>query len=75
VAATGFVGTISNGVRTVALTGVQAMGGVGTVIAVNWKLVDDSQTANWQNVNNAETASWALVNNAETANWALVETD
>jgi hypothetical protein len=59
----------------VALSGVQAAGAVGNVIAIYWRLVDDSETSSWQNVNNSQTAGWALVNNAETADWTLVETD
>jgi len=47
-----------------ALTGVQAAGSAGNVIAVYWILVD-----------NSESSSWALVDNAETSNWSLVETD
>jgi hypothetical protein len=58
--------------KSFALSGVQAAGSVGNVIAIYWILVDDSETSNWQNVNNSETSSWALVDNAETANWALV---
>jgi hypothetical protein len=61
--------------KSFALTGVQAAGAVGDVIAIYWKLVDDSQTANWQNVNNSQTAGWALVDNSETPDWTLVETD
>jgi hypothetical protein len=74
VTATGFVGTVGP-VVTVALSGVQAAGSVGSVIAIYWRLVDDSETSNWQNVNNSQTAGWTLVNNAETPDWTLVETD
>jgi hypothetical protein len=43
------------------LTGVLGTGSAGTVIAVYWKLIDDSQTANWQNINNSQTAAWEEV--------------
>jgi hypothetical protein len=74
VSAAVLVGTVGP-VVTVALSGVQAAASVGNVIAIYWRLVDDSETSNWQNVNNSQTAGWALVNNAETADWTLVETD
>jgi hypothetical protein len=56
------------------LTGVQAVGLTGAVVAIYWILVDDSETSNWQNVNDAQTSSWVLVDNSETSNWVLVNT-
>jgi hypothetical protein len=72
--AEGLLGTVGP-VVTVALSGVQSAASVGSVIAIYWRLVDDSETSNWQNVNNSQTAGWTLVNNAETPDWTLVETD
>jgi hypothetical protein len=46
-AAAGDVGTVGLGPRSLALTGVQASGAVGTVVAVNWLLVNNSETSNW----------------------------
>lgn len=54
----GGVGSVGLGARTVALTGVLAMGEVGNPNAVYWKNIDDSQTANWQNINNAQLSNW-----------------
>ncbi len=48
--AVGSVGSVGVAVST-ALSGVSASGTVGNVIAVYWKLIDDSQTVSWQNVN------------------------
>jgi hypothetical protein len=47
--------------RILALTGVAANGAVGDVIAVYWKVIDDSETANWQNVSNSQTPTWTTV--------------
>ena len=60
-ASSGSVGNVGLGTRSAALTGVLGTGSVGTVIAVYWKLIDDSQTANWQNINNSQTAAWEEV--------------
>jgi hypothetical protein len=60
--------------RIKALTGVAATGQVGNVIAVYWKLIDDSQTANWQNIGNSQTPAWGTVETAQTPNWEEVVT-
>lgn len=60
-ASSGSVGNVGLGTRSAALTGVLGTGSAGTVIAVYWKLIDDSQTANWQNINNSQTAAWEEV--------------
>jgi hypothetical protein len=58
----------------VALTGVSATGQIGTVIAVYWKIIDDSQTANWQNISNPQTPVWSDVVDTQTPNWQEVVT-
>jgi hypothetical protein len=68
------VGTLSKGARAFGLTGNQALGSVGSVIAVYWKLIDDNQTPNWQNINNPQTPGWTSVVNVETADWEEVVT-
>jgi hypothetical protein len=74
VSATGEVGTVSRGPTSFDLTGVYAAGQVGDIVAIYWKLVDDSQTANWQNIDDSQTGSWVLVDNSETAGWVVVDT-
>jgi hypothetical protein len=71
--AEGFVGTVGP-VISVALSGVQAAGSVGTVIAIYWKLIDDSQDANWQNITDSQTPGWATINSSQTTSWQNVET-
>jgi hypothetical protein len=61
VSASGVLGTIGLGTRSFALVGNSASGQIGTVVAVYWKLIDDSQDANWQNISNPQTANWAEV--------------
>ena len=51
--ASGLIGSVSLGTRSFALVGRSASGQIGTVIAVYWRLIDDSQSANWQNINNS----------------------
>jgi uncharacterized protein YdeI (BOF family) len=41
--------------------GFKPQDSTGTVIAVYWKLVDDSQTANWQNITDSQTPGWTLI--------------
>ena len=72
VAATGAAGSVGLGPRSFALTGNYAQGDVGVVIAVYWKLIDDSQTANWQNINDAQTAAWTAIGNAQSSSWAAI---
>jgi hypothetical protein len=74
VEATGSVGTISMGNRTVALTGVSASGQLGSFGVFYWSLIDDSENANWQNITNTESAGWALVDTTEDSGWELIET-
>jgi len=50
-AASGLVGSVALGTRLVALTGVNAAGKTGTVVAINWLLIDDDTNANWQLIN------------------------
>jgi hypothetical protein len=45
--AVGNVGTVGLGTRSLALSGVQASGSAGDVLAVYWKLVDNSESSNW----------------------------
>lgn len=47
------IGSVGTGARTFALMGNQAQGNAGDLIAVYWKIIDNSQTANWQNINNS----------------------
>jgi hypothetical protein len=68
------VGSMSKGPRTIALTGDQALGTTGTLIAVYWEIIDDNQTANWQNINNPQTPGWTDIVNVETADWEEVVT-
>jgi hypothetical protein len=56
------------------LTGVQAGGAVGNVIAIYWKLIDDSQTANWQNITDTQTTSWTLDQSELATTWQLIDT-
>jgi hypothetical protein len=57
-----------------ALTGLLATATQGTVSAVYWTVVIDSQKANWQNIDDSQTGSWALVDDAETAGWVVIDT-
>jgi len=50
VGSTGDIGTMGV-IRTHSLTGNLASGGAGNVVAVYWKLIDDSQSTIWQNIN------------------------
>lgn len=61
ISASGYAGNVSLGARSVALTGVLGRGETGNLIAVYWKIIDDSQTANWQNISNSQTANWEEV--------------
>ena len=45
--AVGNVGTVGLATRSLALSGVQASGSAGDVLAVYWKLVDNSDSSNW----------------------------
>jgi hypothetical protein len=60
--------------RVKALTGVAATGAVGDVIAVYWKLIDDSQNANWQNISNSQTPTWTTVATTQTPEWEEIVT-
>jgi hypothetical protein len=71
VAASGAVYTPTSGQP---LTGVQAGGAVGNVIAVYWKLIDDSQTANWQNITDTQTTTWTLEQSELATTWQLIDT-
>ena len=68
------VESVGVGARTFGLTGNQAQGYVGTLIAVYWKIIDDSQTPNWQNISNPQTPGWGVVNDSQNADWELIET-
>jgi hypothetical protein len=65
---------MSKSPRAIAVTGNQAVGSVGTLIAVYWAIIDDNQTANWQNINNPQTPGWTNTVNVETADWEEVVT-
>jgi hypothetical protein len=71
---TGAVGTVTNGERTVALIGINAVGKAGNLGYYYWDVINDDQTANWAQINNANTPSWADINNTETANWEQIVT-
>jgi len=47
--------------RGATLTGVASVAQVGTMTAIYWSLIDDSQTPSWQNINNSETPNWVLI--------------
>jgi hypothetical protein len=74
VGGSGAVGTMTIADRILALTGVSAKGATGDVIAVYWKLIDDSQTANWQNIGNSQTPTWGVIETAQTPAWEEVVT-
>jgi hypothetical protein len=59
--------------RTFGLTGNQASGTVGSVVAVYWAIIDDNQVANWQNISNPQTPSWSLIDDEQTPNWEDIE--
>jgi hypothetical protein len=61
--------------RGATLTGVAAVGQVGTLVAIYWSLIDDSQTPSWQNIGNSQTPSWAVIDDIESANWTLIPTE
>ncbi len=71
VSSSGFTADLAGGQS---LTGVQAGGAVGNVIAVYWKLIDDSQTANWQNITDTQTTTWALVESELATTWQVIDT-
>lgn len=56
------------------ITGVGASGAVGNVIAIYWRLIDDSQSANWQNITDSQTVTWVLVNTDTPTTWNLFDT-
>ena len=56
------------------LVGLLATATQGTVAAVYWTIVIDSQTANWQNIDDSQASSWALVDDSETAGWVVIDT-
>jgi len=74
VGATGRAGTMTVAERVKALTGVAATGAVGDVIAVYWKLIDDSENANWQNISNLQTPAWTIVATTQTPEWEEIVT-
>jgi len=71
---TGAVGTVTNGVSTVALIGVNAIGKAGDLGYYYWSVINDDQTPTWAAINNANTPSWTEINNTETANWEQIVT-
>jgi hypothetical protein len=46
---------------------------VGNVLAVYWKLIDDSQAANWQNVGTAQSPQWEIIDDSQPNTWETVE--
>jgi len=74
VASNAAVGSMALGPRVLSLTGNLASGFTGDVIAVYWKLIDDSETANWQNITNSQTPTWTIVDTTETADWEEIVT-
>jgi hypothetical protein len=74
VGAVGAVRAMGVGPRLFALTGVRASGAVGSVIAVYWKPIDDTQVPDWQNVNNAQGVVWAEVDDTQVPDWTPVTT-
>lgn len=69
----GSVGSLGVGNRTLTLTGVSAGGFTGTVVAVYWQLIDDSENANWIAINSTQTPGWSTIQDTQTANWVLVD--
>ena len=67
------VSSVTVAAREFGLTGNQALGNVGTVFAVYWKLIDDTQAVNWQNVNTPQIPGWVLIDDAQTPNWEEIE--
>jgi hypothetical protein len=61
VGARGIAGSASLDPRTLRLSGVRAVGAVGSTIAVYWKPIDDTQNPNWQNVDNSQASNWQAV--------------
>jgi hypothetical protein len=74
VASSAAVGSMALGPRVLSLTGNLASGFTGDVIAVYWKLIDDSETANWQNIDNSQTSNWNTVATVQTADWEEIVT-
>jgi hypothetical protein len=74
VASSAAVGSMALGPRVLSLTGNLASGYVGDVIAVYWKLIDDSETANWQNITNSQTPGWSTVSTVQTPEWEEIVT-
>ena len=72
VVATGAVGSVGSS-RTVAITGVQARGQVGTVDKFYWSVIDDSQTPAWGLINASQTPTWGLIDAEQTPDWQDVE--
>ena len=70
----GSTGSVAKPVGGQAITGVFASGAVGNVIAIYWRLIDDSQSANWQNITDSQTVTWVLVNTDTPTTWNLFDT-
>lgn len=61
VSASGDVQSVSVGERLVAITGCPAMGNVGSIGAIYWSLINDSQTPNWTSITNTENPNWVEI--------------
>lgn len=56
----GSVGTTTPAISYV-VSGVSAIGEIGTVLIQGWSMVDDFQNATWTVVNDAQSATWVEV--------------
>jgi hypothetical protein len=74
VASSAAVGSVTLAPRLLSLTGDLASGFTGDVIAVYWKLIDDSESANWQNITNSQTPTWSTVATEQTPEWEEIVT-
>jgi len=52
--------------KAVALTGTSATGQTGIITAVNWQVIDVSQTVNWQVIDVSQTVNWQTINSSQT---------
>ena len=69
VASSGAVGSVALGDRNLPLSSVSAQGFVGSLIAVYWKDIDDSQFADWMSIVTSQTPAWQTMDDTQTSNW------
>ena len=58
----------------IVLTGVSAIGQVGTVQIRGWTSIDDAQIPNWGNVNTNQNAGWTDVITVQGSTWTKIDT-